>query len=174
MTVIVAFALARGSGKSHEATPSGPPPPITVAAPPSNAAAEAPCAQVLSALPVKLGPLAPRAVHTEPDSPFVVAWGDPPVVLRCGVTRPAGLTPGSSEQVFLAGEVYWLPVQEKSSTVFTSVDRSVYVEVRVLKKMAYQPLPILGHAIAGKLKAICAVPEDDSTYRPDQLCTHRR
>jgi hypothetical protein len=173
VTVIVAFALARGSGSSHEATPSGPPPPITVAAPPSNAAAEAPCAQVLSALPVKLGPLAPRAVHTEPDSPFVVAWGDPPVVLRCGVARPAALTPGSSELVFLLG-VYWLPVQEKSSTVFTSVDRSVYVEVRVPKKMDYQPLPVLGRAIASKLKAICAVPEDDSTYRPDQLCTHRQ
>ncbi len=128
---------------------------------------------MLTGLPTKLGPLDPRAVHTKPDSPFVVAWGDPPVVLRCGVTRPAGLTPGSSEQVFLAGEVYWLPVQEKSSTVFTSVDRSVYVEVRVPKKMAYQPLPILGQAIASKLTAICAVPEDDSTYRPDQLCTHR-
>lgn len=174
MTVIVAFALARGSGTSHEAKPSGPPPPITVAAPPSNVAAEAPCAQVLSALPVKLGPLAPRAVHTEPDSPYVVAWGDPPVVLRCGVARPAGLTPGSSELVFITGGVYWLPVQDKSSTVFTSVDRSVYVEVRVPKRVSYQPLPILGEAIAGKLKAICAVPDDDSTYRPDQLCTHRQ
>ena len=173
MTVIVAFALARGSGKSHEATPSGPPAPITVAAPPSNAAAEAPCAQVLSALPVKLGPLAPRAVHTQPDSPFVVAWGDPPVVLRCGVARPAALTPRSSEVVFLLG-VYWLPVQEKNSTVFTSVDRSVYVEVRVPKRVSYQPLPLLGQAIASKLKAICAVPDNDSTYRPDQLCTHRR
>jgi len=173
VTVIVAFALAGGSGKSHEATPSGPPPPITAAPPPSNAAAEAPCAQVLSALPTKLGPLDPRAVHTKPDSPFVVAWGDPPVVLRCGVARPAALTPGSSEQVILLG-VYWLPVQERDATVFTSVDRSVYVEVRVPKKMDYQPLPILGQAIAGKLKAICAVPEDGSTYRPDQLCTHRQ
>lgn len=173
MTVIVAFALARGSGTSRHAAPSGPPPAITAAPPPSNAAAEAPCAQVLSALPTKLGPLDARAVYTRPDSPFVVAWGDPPIVLRCGVNRPAGLTPGSSEQVFLAGDVYWLPVQDKDSTVFTSVDRSVYVEVRVPKKMAYQPLPILGRLIAGKLEAICAVPDDNSTYRPDQLCTHR-
>jgi hypothetical protein len=173
VTVIVAFALAGGPSKSHEATPSGPPPPITAAPPPSNAAAEAPCARVLSALPTKLGPLDPRAVHTKPDSPFVVAWGDPPVVLRCGVARPAALTPGSSEPVILLG-VYWLPVQEKDATVFTSVDRSVYVEVRVPKKIDYQPLPILGQAIASKLKAICAVPEDGSTYRPDQLCTHRQ
>jgi hypothetical protein len=174
VTVLVAFALARGGG-DHAAAPktSGPLPPLVLSAPPSSAAAEAPCAQVLTALPVKLGPLEPRVVHSEPDSPFVVAWGDPAVVLRCGVSRPARLVPDSTDQVFLAGKVYWLPVQNKDATVFTTIDRSVYVEVNIPKRVAYQPLPILGTAIAAKLKAICAVPDSNSGYRPDQLCTHR-
>ena len=113
-------------------------------------------------------------MHTQPDSPYVVAWGDPPVVLRCGVGRPSALVPNSSEQVFLAGDVYWLPVQQKDATLFTSIDRSVYVEISVPKKVVFQPLPILGTAIASKLKAVCAVPDSNSAYTPDQLCTHRK
>ncbi len=128
---------------------------------------------MLSALPVQLGPLEPRVVHSEPDSPYVVAWGEPPVVLRCGVARPAQLTPNSTEQVFLAGGVYWLPVQQKNTTVFTSIDRSVYVEISLPRSVAYQPLPVLGSAVATKLKPICAVPDSNNGYRPDQLCTHR-
>lgn len=175
MTVVIAFALAGADeGKSPAAKTGGPPPPVTVAAPPANAAAEAPCAQVLSALPVTLGSLPPRVVHTHPDSPYVVAWGDPPVVLRCGVARPAQLVPDSTADVFNVGGVYWSPVQEKDATVFTSIDRAVYVEVTVPKRVVYQPLPILGEAIASKLKAICAVPDTSHTYRPDQLCTHRK
>ncbi len=175
MTVLIAFALARDKGHQNAApkTPA-PLPALTVSAPPSSVAAQAPCAQVISALPVQLGQLAPRVVHTQPDSPYVVAWGDPPVVLRCGVARPSGLVPNSSEQVFLAGDVYWLPVQQKNATLFTSIDRSVYVEISVPKKVVFQPLPILGTAIASKLKAVCAVPDSNSTYQPDQLCTHRK
>jgi Protein of unknown function (DUF3515) len=172
VAVIVAFALARdvGTGKP-EATPSGPPPPITAAAPPANPAADGPCAQVLSALPVQLGPLAPRVVHTEPDSPNVVAWGDPAVALRCGVLRPPQFVPTS--QLILSG-VYWLPVKTKNATVFTAVDRAVYVEVTVPTKQAYIPLPQLGQAIASKLKPVCAVPEDNRTAGGGQLCVNRK
>lgn len=174
MTVLIAFALARGSGTpSHHPPPSGPLPPITVAAPPPNAVAEAPCAQVISALPVNLGPLAPRVVHTTPDSPYVAAWGDPPVVLRCGVSRPAQLVPNTDADVFNVGGVYWLPVQQRDATVFTTIDRPVYVEVSIPKRVVYQPLPRLGEAIASKLKAICAVPDNTTNYPPDKLCTHR-
>ena len=84
------------------------------------------------------------------------------------------MTPNSTEQVFLAGGVYWLPVQEKNTTVFTSIDRSVYVEISLPRSVAYQPLPVLGSAVATKLKPICAVPDSNNGYRPDQLCTHRR
>lgn len=171
MTVVVAFALSRGGGTKHEAKTTGPPPPITAQAPPSDAAATAPCAQVLSALPVQLGRLSPRVVHTTPDSPNVVAWGDPAVVLRCGVPRPAGFVPTSD--VYNVGSVYWMADKQKAATVWTTIDRAVYVEVTVPLKQPYMPLPLLGTAIASKLEAVCVVPEGSSSYREDQLCTHR-
>lgn len=172
VVVILAFALGRDSGKHPDTKPSGPPPPITVAAPPANAAADAPCAQVLSALPVRLGPLAPRVVHARPDSPNVVAWGDPAVVLRCGVPRPDGFVPTSD--VYNVGGVYWLAVKHKTDTVWTVIDRAVWVEVSIPQKQAFQPLPILGKAVAEKLKAICAVPEDNSNPPQDRLCVNRK
>jgi hypothetical protein len=173
VAVIIAFALAGHSGSGKPAAKSsGPPPPLTVSAPPANTAAEGPCAQVLSALPVQLGQLAPRVVHTQPDSPNVVAWGDPAVVLRCGVARPSGFVPTSD--VYNVGGVYWLAQKQKTATVWTVIDRAVYVEVTVPEKQDYQPLPLLGQAIGGKLKPICAVPEDNNIPRDDQLCVNRK
>jgi hypothetical protein len=173
VVVIVAFALGRNADNPHPAAKSsGPLPPITVSAPPPNAAADAPCAQVLSALPIQLGQLAPRVVHAQPDSPNIVAWGDPAVVLRCGIPRPADFVPTSD--VYNVGTVYWLAVKQKSATVWTAVDRSVYVEVTVPQKQAFQPLPLLGQAIAKKFKPICAVPEDNSNPPPNQLCVNRK
>lgn len=173
MTVLVAFGLAQNADHSTSTgKPAGPPPPITVSAPPSDAAAEAPCAQVLSALPVQLGQLAPRVVHTSPDSPNVVAWGDPAVVLRCGVPRPAAFVPTSD--VYNVGSVYWLAVKQQAATVWTVIDRAVYVEVSVPEKQAFQPLPLLGNAIASKLKPICAVPEDQTIPPQNRLCVNRK
>ncbi len=176
LTVLLALVLGYVFAPGTSPSKSGPSvlPAITVPAPPASPAAEAPCAQVISALPVQLGPLAPRAVHPQPDSPFVVAWGDPAVVLRCGVARPARLVPDSGDLVILVGGVYWLPEQQKDATVFTTIDRAVYVEVSVPKSQDYQPLPILGGAIAAKLPAVCAVPQQGQPAPPaHELCTRR-
>ena len=75
--------------------PSGPLPAISVAAPADNPAAAAPCTKLLGALPVNLNGLQSRPALST--SPYGVAWGDPAVVLRCGVTKPAGLVPGSDK-----------------------------------------------------------------------------
>ena len=147
-------------------------PPITTApAPPSaNATVEATCAQVISGLPLQLGPLPPRTIQTE----RAVAWGDPPIILRCGVNRPADLTPGSTTPAVLVGDVYWFRTSRGDADVFTSIDRAVYVEVSVPPKQSYMPLPTLGTAIAAKLPAMCAVPEEGKPQPPDdKLCTHR-
>lgn len=173
MTVLLAFGLARNVDHGTSTGQSaGPLPPIAASAPPSGAAAEAPCAQVLSALPVQLGQLAPRIVHTSPDSPNVVAWGDPAVVLRCGVPRPAAFVPTSD--VYNVGDVYWLAVKQTDTTVWTVIDRTVYVEVTIPAKQAFQPLPLLGKAIASKLKPVCGVPEDQTIPPPSQLCVNRK
>ncbi|SDJ27825.1 Protein of unknown function [Frankineae bacterium MT45] len=169
VTLILALALAPSGNSNSSSKPLSA---VTVNAPPANPANDAACTQVLTALPTQLAGLAPRTVKSEPDSPYVLAWGNPAVVLRCGVSKPADLVPGSSDQAFLSG-VYWLQSADGSDDVFTSVDRSVYVEVRVPKSLTVQPLPLLGAAIASKLPAVCAVPDGTSNPADDQLCTHR-
>jgi Protein of unknown function (DUF3515) len=177
VAVIAAFALGRSPGNGGTPAPSssavaGPLPPITTVPAPSatGSAVESACAKVISALPVQLGPLAARPIQTE----RAVAWGDPPVVLRCGVARPAALTPGSTAEVGLTGGVYWLRADRDGALVYTSIDRAVYIEVSVPKNQTYLPLATLGMTIATQLPPVCAVPEPNQPQpADDQLCTHR-
>jgi hypothetical protein len=71
----------------------------------------------------------------EPADALAAAWGDPPIVLRCGVERPARLRP-SSPCLEVDG-VGWFPQQAARGHLFTTVGRSAYVEVAVPE--AYQP-----------------------------------
>lgn len=125
-----------------------------MSAPPSpSPATQAACVKVVSALPLQLtAALTPRRVDT--DSAFVRAWGNPAVVLRCGVNAPSTLTPANGESLFAINDVNWLPVQTADATVFTSVDRSVTVEVTVPKALVDQPMSLISTAVA-KLPAVC-------------------
>ena len=144
--------------------------PVTVAAPPPNSAADAPCTKLLGVLPITLNGLAGRpALSTWT---YVVAWGEPAIVLRCGVPRPRGLVPGSD--AFTAGVngvAYWVD-HAKKDTVFTAIDRAVYIEVTVPTQYAGGPLAPISDAITTALPAVCVV--DPAVTDPDRLCTHRR
>jgi Protein of unknown function (DUF3515) len=179
IVVIVAFALAAGSGSGtaqSDATAV-----VSVAAPTPSSAAIEPCAQVLSALPVQLDGHNPRQVHPYPDEGApAVAWGDPAIVLQCGVARPAQLTEGSTANVFLVDAVNWLPVATANATVFTAVDRAVYIAVTVPKSYQQPPLATLSQAIATVVPAVCHFPADTPTASASPtagtvgpLCTHR-
>ena len=79
--------VAGCTGSSDEPAPAatGPvpaPPPASL--PPAAAAA---CADLLAALPGELDP-GVRRRPVEGDDPRAAAWGDPAVVLLCGVPRP--------------------------------------------------------------------------------------
>jgi hypothetical protein len=100
---------------------------------PSGAVAEQ-CAHLGNAVPQRLESLGPRVIS--PRSPLVHAWGSPAVVLTCGVARPAGYSPTSSETTEVDG-VQWF--EQPGSTVVTwtavrpaAADGSpVYVALRV-------------------------------------------
>jgi hypothetical protein len=164
VVVIVAFALSP-SGSSDQPSASSTAVVSVAAATPSAAAIE-PCAQVLSQLPVQLDGSDPRRVEPSPDSGApVVAWGNPAIILQCGGTRPKALTEGSS--AFLVNvpnsggdAVNWLPVTGSNATVFTVVDRSVYIQVTVPKNYSQPPLATLSTAIATALPAVCHVASD--------------
>ena len=86
-----------------------------------------PCAALHGALPDVVSDAVRRDV--EPESDDVAAWGDPPVVLRCGVRLPEEFRPDA--QLFEVEGVGWFPVDGEGGTFFTATDREPYVEVAV-------------------------------------------
>ena len=60
---------------------------------------------------------------------MTAAWGDPALVLRCGVPRPADLQP-TSDIVEVEG-VEWFLVESAAGYTFTTTGRSAYVELTV-------------------------------------------
>jgi hypothetical protein len=172
--VLVALGSGNGGSDAKQSTAPGPLPAVTAAAPPHADAQAASCSKVLEQLPVSLGKLAPRVVHTTPDTPFVVAWGDPPVLLRCGVARPKDLVPGSSAQFISGGELdgpYYDVQREGDANVYTTVDRGPYIALTIpAKYQAADYLPLLSRAIAKALPAVCST---NSAADPDKLCTRR-
>jgi len=111
------------------------PTPVTPPDPPA-AAAQA-CRRLAGDLPDQVAGL-PRT-PTQPESPFTAAWGHGRVVLRCGVARPAGLTPQAL--LVRVGGVDWYVEDPQappptageptSVIVFVSVGGSTRVEVSV-------------------------------------------
>jgi hypothetical protein len=101
------------------------------------------CSSLVEALPDPVSNHDRRDV-TPPDA-LGAAWGDPAIVLRCGVARPAALRRTSS--CFEVDGVGWLATRagkEATATssaagtlTFTTIGRSVYVELDVPD--AYQP-----------------------------------
>jgi hypothetical protein len=66
--------------------------------------------------------------------PGTAAWGEPPITWRCGVTRPATLTPTST--LLDVGGVSWLPIEGSGGTGFVATTwpvpaAPIYVEVLV-------------------------------------------
>jgi hypothetical protein len=178
LVVIAALALAHftGSGSPSTGRSAGPQPALTFTAPPHATTESAACTKVLEQLPVQLHGLDPRVVHTEPDTPFVVAWGDPPVVLRCGVDRPADLKPGSGAQFILGGNgagPFYDVQRTGDANIWTTVDRVAYISITVPAKDAAGPLPALSKAIAAALPAVCRPQNDQGTVPDRELCARR-
>ena len=163
MTVLLAFVLTA----THRSAPHRPTgtatAAVTVAAPPSpDDRTQAACVKVFAALPVQLDGLNPR--KTETDSSFVAAWGDPPIVLRCGVVKPSIFGTTQAAQLVDVNGVLWQPDPRKSETVYTSVDRSVYVEVTVPAGQD-QPLSSLTPALTS-LPATCTASDAAGKSKP--------
>jgi Protein of unknown function (DUF3515) len=176
VTVLLAFLLTAGhsgpAGKSSPAPSSSVLPAVTVPAPPKpNAATQAACVKVFAKLPVQLGQLAPR--RTQTDSSFVAAWGDPAVVLRCGVAKPAVFGTAEAAQLVEVNAVLWQPDPQRDRTVYTTVDRSVYIDVTV-PAGADQPLPLLAPAVSALPKLCTATDAAGNTGATLPICRAHR
>jgi hypothetical protein len=135
---------------------------VTVIPPPSHASADTPCSKVIGPLPLRLDGLSVRDTATNPASPFVVAWGNPAIVLRCGVNRPKALT--RTAQLILVNRVNFVAVHTSTQTVWTVVDRVVYIDVTVPSSYSQPPLGPIADVIAKNLPAVCGNSADPGAH----------
>ena len=139
---VLAFLAIQGNG------------PVQVVLPHPAAAQSIVCADLSARLPARLDGRGERP--TRPSSPLVHAWGDPAIVLFCGVDRPPELT-ASSELTTVNG-VSWLAVDEGRSWRFTAIGRSAYVQMVVPKSVGTPTDPLIDLADA----ILAAIPAADS------------
>jgi hypothetical protein len=155
LAVAVVAARHAGSGAEPVAPATSAPasaaalPSIKVAPPPPlSAGQQQACQELISALPTDLGDLPARPVDSP--SPYVAAWGEPAVTLRCGVARPPSFV--ATADVQQINGVSWFPERRGSTTAWVVVDRPVYVEVLAPAADASAPVARLSTAVAAALK----------------------
>jgi hypothetical protein len=109
---------------------------VQVAPPHPDARTARLCGALARRLPGRLDGQARRSVS--PDSALTAAWGDPPIVLRCGVPVPPGLAP--TAELTVVNGISWFPEpgaagsgggSGSGSAVFTEVGRQARAEVAV-------------------------------------------
>jgi hypothetical protein len=155
VAVAVVAGLRAGSGAEPVAPATSAPasaaalPSIKLAPPPAlSAGQQQACQELISALPTNLGDLPARPV--ESSSPYVAAWGEPAVTLRCGVARPPSFV--ATADVQQINGVSWFAERRGSTTAWVVVDRPVYVEVLAPAADASAPVARLSTAVTAALK----------------------
>ncbi|MFF0084371.1 DUF3515 domain-containing protein [Streptomyces canus] len=72
----------------------------------------------------------------EPASTLTAGWGDPAIILRCGVERPSKMDDPEADGVDANGVGWLLEEQDDGSFRFTTTLRKAYVEVTIPKDRA--------------------------------------
>ena len=123
-------------------------PPLPVDVPPVTPEAEASCPALMGMLPLELTGELSRQVDS--DSLFAYAWGEPPIVLVCGVDRPAGFVAGVSA-IQIEGVQWYVDTSDPDITVWTTIDRPVYVQITLPASVDSAPVTSLSPEIAAAL-----------------------
>ena len=142
------------------------PRPVTLAAVPAPQAESPACQSLAPALPQRLGDYQ-RVAIAQPSPAGATAWragpdGDP-VVLRCGVDRPADFVVGSPIQV--VDRVQWFGPQaagNAAGSTWCTVDRPVYVALTLPPGSGPGPIQQLSEVID---RTMAAVPIDPGPPR---------
>ena len=161
LLLAVAVAAIGIAGRLGAADPAAAPPdarPLAVVPLDAPAAGGPECAGLLAALPAELpsdsGPLPVRPL-AEPAPPGVRAWAAAPrpAVLRCGLTRPAELSPTSA--LLEVDGVSWLElddgVPDPVVVTYVAVDRPVYLVLTAPTSAGSGPLQTVSEAVRGTL-----------------------
>lgn len=143
---------------------------VAVTPPTATAATVEACTRLTAALPAKVDDAARRP--TDPQSPLIAAWGDPTVVLRCGVARPADLT--STSHLETINGIDWLLLEKPGQRIFTTAGRAVYIELTIPAGHDPQVGPLVDVAAAVATVAVKAekYPKVVSTAAPGAHTGH--
>jgi hypothetical protein len=155
---VVAIAITARVGGFGDGAPEPRTGPLAVVPADAPDASGPECDALLAALPAELptgdDPLPPRPV-AEPAPPGVRAWAawPRPAVLRCGMPRPAELTPASA--LIEINGVRWLEladdVPEPVVVSYVAVDRPVYVVLTVPVETGSGPVQAVSDAVRATL-----------------------
>jgi hypothetical protein len=107
----------------------------SVAVPVPDAQVAAYCRALHAQLPAEVDGLPRRDVG--PSSYLIAGWGSPPIVLRCGVPRPAADNDASTLGGEVGGVSWSYEPQPDGSVRMTTTLRKAYVEVTLPKKYAH-------------------------------------
>jgi Protein of unknown function (DUF3515) len=138
---VVVVVLAIAATRHHSA-------PVVVAAVPAPHAQDAACHTLVDALPQRLGDYT-RAALVQPAPVGAAAWqpagtGDP-IVLRCGLDRPADFVVGSPLQQ--VDRVQWFQVSGDQRSTWYAVDRGIYVALTLPAGSGPTPIQQLSELI---------------------------
>jgi hypothetical protein len=141
---LLAVLTAAGCASSDEAA--------TAAVPSPDAATTALCHHLDRLLPRRVDGL--RRADPTPQSALTAGWGDPAIILRCGVPRPAKMNDPEANGIEVDG-VGWLQEQrDDGSFRFTTTLRKAYVEVTLPKQRTSHGLAPLTYLAAAVKKTI--------------------
>ncbi|WP_406220244.1 DUF3515 domain-containing protein [Streptomyces canus] len=103
----------------------------SAAVPSPGAGATKLCRELDRVLPSKVDDQDRR--DPEPASALTAGWGDPAIILRCGVERPSKMDDPEADGVEVNGVGWLLEKQDDGSFRFTTTLRKAYVEVTIPK-----------------------------------------
>jgi hypothetical protein len=152
-TTAVVVVLILAAGMHH--TPQSPP--LVIPAVPAPQAAGPQCQSLMAALPQRLGDYQ-RATPAQPVPPATAAWragsGGDPVVLRCGLDRPADFVAGTPIQV--VEPVQWFREADSAGelTTWFTVDRPVYIALTLPQGSGPTPIQQISEVISATIPPV--------------------
>lgn len=157
IAALLIAVLAVGGVLAVAATRRVPPAPVVIAAVPAPSAEAPECRALLATLPERLGDYR-RAETAQPTPVGAAAWrADPaadPVILRCGLDRPAEFVVGAPIQ--MVDQVQWFRIADADTrrSTWLCVDRPVYVALTLPDGSGPAPIQTLSAVIERSMPAI--------------------
>ncbi|HET9563759.1 MAG TPA: DUF3515 domain-containing protein [Mycobacterium sp.] len=146
IVAVLAIAAVRQSSPRQQ--------PVPIASVPAPRAESPECGALTEALPEELGDYR-RAAAADPAPAGAAAWqaasDAEPVILRCGLDRPADFVVGAPIQVVDA--VQWFEVADEGRSTWFAVDRPVYIALTLPGGSGPTPIQEISEVIARTLAA---------------------